>query len=243
MMYDWIWGRAIVEKGDEFYFSSADFNGLFRTCKKTGITEYLGRFPEENILEINIHWYAYGTDNEIVFLPRRGHHIHILNTMTGKIEKICVYEAGEEQHIFEEVYVDGDIIYLESKQGKKHIVRCNILEKKVETCQKRDVSGKRMGFEQIDEEFMEKLGDNSNKKIYANIQWTVYDDEWIYALEPFSNNMILYNRKTKEINRKNVIMKDDKFEIDRNELLKEFLKKNIMFENYDFSLNDYLKYI
>lgn len=64
---------------DYMYFSSRDFNGLFRLKKREEYAEWIGQFPQEAPWHKNLHCKIVEHNRTIFFTPYSGHGIHMYN--------------------------------------------------------------------------------------------------------------------------------------------------------------------
>ncbi len=142
-------GQAI---DDYIWFSNNTFNGLFRTDIKTGITEWIDRFPDEAADKWSMHKKCFRYYDKLVFLPAYGNHIHIYDTKSNTFQSIqyddeseatidrisdaCMY--GDSIYIFP-VNIEGDLKRFDLKteiievipEFKEQIRECNIEKKEI----------------------------------------------------------------------------------------------------------------
>ena len=245
MMLDNLWGHSVAEIGDAFYFSTVCFNGLFRTNKDTGLTEYIGSFDGEDRCYFNIHWHTYCTDNFILFIPRRGHHLHILHIETGEIEKICVCKDIKDFHIFTDVSMDGDDIYLRSAYGELYTVRCNWRNREVCLCDESDMKGKKFCDAEANDAFLACLGKEKGADFYSQITWYQYDENQVYSLNPYGKHILLFDEKTKKLNKIELkIRNEEAFNKVKEEIKKENHNANVIYEaKYEWQLEHFISYV
>lgn len=245
MLLDNLWGHTLVEVDDTFYFSAADFNGLFKVDKYTGTTEFIGKFEGEELCQYNIHCYTYSNGKNIYFLPWRGHHLHILDTLTGKMEKIRVSKASEKIHIFMDVKVDGDVIYLHSRIGEVYTIRCDIKKKKAYECDVNEMKGRSFEFAKKNEVYLQCIDRSSERDFYDFVMWYPYGQDRVYTLDPYGNHILIFSEKTKEIKKIELkIHNEQEYNVLKTEIKQANTNANVVYENEEgWQLGDFISFV
>lgn len=74
-----LWMQDIVFTDDFMFFSSGQFNGLFRTSIHSGEAEFVGFFPNDSKIQARLHSDAFQYKDEILFLPDLSDYITLYN--------------------------------------------------------------------------------------------------------------------------------------------------------------------
>lgn len=74
-----LWMRDIVFTDDFMFFSSGQFNGLFRTRIHSSEAEFIGFFPNDSKIQARLHSNAFQYKDEILFLPDLSDYITLYN--------------------------------------------------------------------------------------------------------------------------------------------------------------------
>ena len=64
-----LWASDIVFAEDNIFFSSGQFNGLFKAGLQGGEAEFINFFPYDSKLQSRLHGDAFKYNDEILFLP------------------------------------------------------------------------------------------------------------------------------------------------------------------------------
>lgn len=78
------------EYGEDIYFSSVEFNGLFKKSKNDEYVEYLGPFENEDLQQESLHSRVFLDGNKIFFLPYNGTGISVYDISSKKIDFIRI---------------------------------------------------------------------------------------------------------------------------------------------------------
>ncbi len=98
------------KNGDDLYFSSLEFNGLFRYNIKARKSELLGSFPKEKMLSKTLHRRIVFFDDSIYFVPYKGKGIGEYNLKTKDIN--CYVFKEDEVLSFSNCYLFNDRLIL-----------------------------------------------------------------------------------------------------------------------------------
>lgn len=74
-----LWMHNIVFTDDSMFFSSGQFNGLFRTSIHSGEAEFVGFFPNDSKIQSRLHSDAFLYKDELLFLPDLSDYITLYN--------------------------------------------------------------------------------------------------------------------------------------------------------------------
>lgn len=93
----------------KLFCSCARFNGLFQVDLYTGISKYVGQFPNENITGAALHRESFVYNDCIIFIPHAAKGISIYDVKKNSFE---YYEVGESEKIPMSGCLINDILWL-----------------------------------------------------------------------------------------------------------------------------------
>lgn len=80
---------------DYFYFSSIEYNSLFRIKKNDTVAEYIGEFLKEDYFQENMHCQVIKEGNKLYFIPYNGHGISIFDISESKFDFVNLAENNK----------------------------------------------------------------------------------------------------------------------------------------------------
>lgn len=106
---------AVIHDG-YMYFSETTFNGLFRVKEEGGEAEFLGRFPEEDPWQGDLHRALYLRENKIYFIPLNGRGISIYDIENNSFSMIwLVLNDNERARYCQTIDIDAGILLIPSR--------------------------------------------------------------------------------------------------------------------------------
>lgn len=101
-----------VEVDGYIWFSSKEYNGLFRVDKDTMEGVCMGHFPAEDLYIREAHLKCFYYKNLLIFIPLMAHHIHIYNMSTEEFQLIPIDRQKENEWIIRDSVLKDNQVWI-----------------------------------------------------------------------------------------------------------------------------------
>lgn len=118
---------GVVINGNELYFSDSFINALCIADISTGLCRYIDTFPDEKRESRLLHSGAFKYKNSIIFVPKKGKHIHFVDLISKEIRSVNMNSTIEIDTYYEFSLLSEDELWLFPKQANHHITSYNLI--------------------------------------------------------------------------------------------------------------------
>lgn len=94
----------MFDDGENFWFTSIEFNALFKMSKNTFAVEYIGSFPNEELYRYRLYTSINEKNGKLFFAPCSACEIGVYDMYTHRFEKINIGIAKEENDLLKIKY-------------------------------------------------------------------------------------------------------------------------------------------
>ncbi|MBR3624331.1 MAG: hypothetical protein IKN43_13400 [Selenomonadaceae bacterium] len=109
---------SVARHGGYVYFSETTFNGLFRYKEGENEAEFLGRFPNEDLWQGDLHREVFVKGDKLYFIPMNGHGITVYDCVDGTFEMLKILGKEEEYvHFAQCVKLENEILLIPVDYG------------------------------------------------------------------------------------------------------------------------------
>ena len=113
------------------YFSENSFNGLFRYKEGDNEAEFLGRFPEEDLWQWDLHRNVFVYMDKLYFIPMNGHGISVYDCKNGSFEMLHIPGIDNDYVRFDQCVELDKEIFLIPLNLNTPFVLFNLLTKEI----------------------------------------------------------------------------------------------------------------
>lgn len=120
---------------DYFYFSSVEYNSLFRLKRNDTEAEHIGEFLEEDYFQENLHSQVIIEDDKLYFVPYDGHGISIYDTAKKEFDFVSLAEGNNNVSYVRAFQFKGKWLLIPSN-GKVNFIRFDPKSRVVSICER-----------------------------------------------------------------------------------------------------------
>ncbi len=97
---------------NDVFFSDTTINALMKLNIENGECKFLDCFPEEGLDTKLLHRDCFRFEDELVFCPDQGNHIHVFNLKDNSLSCYPIFKSKQSRYNFSRSLKDGDYLWI-----------------------------------------------------------------------------------------------------------------------------------